>query len=76
MKALATISFLLALAAPASAQQQHPTADQVQIQVLENEGHSYRLTIGQLAVQVNDLTAQIAALKAKCGKPCEDQPQK
>jgi hypothetical protein len=39
---------------------------------LENDASRYRQTIGSLAVRVNDLTDQITALKAKCGKPCEE----
>lgn len=68
----------LALVLPAAAQQlPHPTADQVNIQILENEARQYRDTIGKLAVQVNDLNAQVAALKARCGKPCEESiPEK
>lgn len=60
---------------PAIAQQQipHPTAEQVNIQILENEATRYRATISQLAVQVNDLTAKLDALKAKCGDLCKDE---
>lgn len=76
MKKLAFALAFLAVAFPASAQQQRPTADQVQIQILENEGRNLRATVGQLAVQVNDLTAQVADLKAKCGKACEAEPAK
>lgn len=69
---------VLFLTLPSAAQQiPHPTADQVAVQILENEARSYRQTIGQLAVQVNDLTARVEAvtkerdeLKAKCGASC------
>ena len=71
---------IAATVSPAFAQQPapHPTADQVTVQILENEARSYRATIGQLAVQVNDLTAKADALtkerdalKTKCGDPCK-----
>jgi outer membrane murein-binding lipoprotein Lpp len=73
------LSLAIVAASPVSAQQaSRPTADQVTVQILENEARSYRATIGQLAVQVNELTAKADALgkerdelKAKCGKPCE-----
>jgi hypothetical protein len=75
MRYLAFACFVIA-ASPALAQQQmpRPTADQVNIQLLQNEANSYRSTIGQLVVKVSELTDQIAALKTKCGKPCEDAP--
>jgi hypothetical protein len=48
------------------------------VQILENEARSYRATIGQLALQLNDLTAKAdalgkerGALKTKCGDPCK-----
>ena len=65
MRHLFALSFAIAATvSPVLAQQpaSHLTADQVQIQVLENEARSYRATIGQLAVQVNDLTAKADAL--------------
>jgi outer membrane murein-binding lipoprotein Lpp len=85
MQYLIAAVLALSLTLPAAAQQPipHPTADQVTVQILENEARSYRATIGQLAVQVNDLTAKADALgkerdelKAKCGKPCEAGPAK
>lgn len=75
-------AFALVLAAglsmPALAQQPtpRPTADMVTIQILETEARNYRATIGQLAVQINELTAERDALKTKCGKACETDPTK
>lgn len=76
MKKLAIALAFLVIAHPASAQQQRPTVDQVQIQVLENEANGHRQTIAQLAVKINELTDQITALKTKCGKTCEAEPAK
>lgn len=73
MQYLIAFALVLVLTLPAAAQQvPHPTADQVSIQILENEARGYRETIGRLAVQVNDLTDAVAALKTKCGKACEE----
>jgi biopolymer transport protein ExbD len=65
------------LPAPQPAQQQRPTADQINIQLLEREAASYRQTIGQLVVDANALTDRINALTkerdellVKCGSAC------
>lgn len=72
---LFAVPFTVALLTGASAQQAaRPTADQVQIQILENDAHNLRAAIAQLAVDKNNLTAERDALKAKCGKPCEEAP--
>lgn len=57
----------LAVISPAFAQQPQPplTADQITIQLMEQELSNYRRTIGQLAVQINALTKERDELKAK-----------
>lgn len=50
-----------------------PTSEQINIQILENEAKQYRQTIGQLVVQINELSAEISTLKSKCGKTCDPE---
>lgn len=76
MRFLLIAAMLLICSGAAYSQQAHPTADQVTVQLLETEARNYRATIAQLAIQVNDLTAQVADLKAKCGKACKAEPAK
>ena len=72
MQFVIAAALVLSLIAPAVAQQvPRPTSDQVVQQILENEARGYRQTIGQLAIQVNDLTAKIEELKKKCGDSCK-----
>lgn len=63
---------MMALASPVLAQTvQSPEEKQARLELLAGQS-MYEL--GQLRVQVIQLTQQIEALKAKCGQPCQPQP--
>lgn len=72
MKIFIIMAALLALLVSAQAQQTAaPTAEQITIQLLEQEAANYRRTISQLAVQLNAVAKERDELKAKL--PAEEK---
>jgi hypothetical protein len=67
---------LTALASPALAQQSQDPQVLVYRQLLDAANAQLVSAVANAGTRIEALTKQVTDLKAKCGKPCEDEPKK